>query len=162
MIKMQNKQDCCGCAACVQRCPKHCISMKEDSEGFLYPVIDESICINCGLCEKICPVINQPEKLPVIEVLAAKNRNEVERMASSSGGVFIALAKETIENGGVVFGAVYDENWEVKHTYAETIDEIKPMMDSKYLQSRIENSFLDAERFLKQVVKCCLQVQLAK
>lgn len=150
MIKIQNKQDCCGCAACVQRCPKRCISMKEDNEGFLYPVVDESVCIDCGLCEKVCPIINRPEKLPVKEVLAVKNRNEAERMASSSGGVFIALAKKTIEKGGVVFGAVFDENWEVMHTYAETLDEVKPMMGSKYLQSRIGNSFRDAEKFLKE------------
>lgn len=150
MIKIQNKQDCCGCAACIQRCPKHCISMKEDNEGFLYPVVDESVCIDCGLCEKVCPIINRPEKLPVKEVLAVKNRNEAERMASSSGGVFIALAKKTIEKDGVVFGAVFDENWEVMHTYAETLDEVKPMMGSKYLQSRIGNSFRDAEKFLKE------------
>ena len=150
MIKIQNKQDCCGCAACVQRCPKHCISMKEDNEGFLYPVVDESICIDCGLCEKVCPINNHPEKLPVKEVLAVKNRNEAERMASSSGGAFIALAKKTIEKGGVVFGAVFDENWEVMHTYAETLNEVKPMMGSKYLQSRIGNSFRDVEKFLKE------------
>ena len=150
MIKIQSKQDCCGCAACVQRCPKRCISMKEDNEGFLYPVVDESICIDCGLCEKVCPIINRPEKLPVKEVLAVKNRNEAERMASSSGGVFIALAKKMIEKGGVVFGAVFDENWEVMHTYAETLDEVKSMMGSKYLQSRIGNSFRDVEKFLKE------------
>lgn len=150
MIKIQNKQDCCGCAACVQRCPKQCILMKEDNEGFLYPDVDENICIDCGLCEKVCPIINRPEKLSVKETLAVKNQNEAERMASSSGGVFIALAKKTIEKGGVVFGAVFDENWEVMHTYAETIDEVKPMMGSKYLQSRIGNSFRDAERFIKE------------
>lgn len=150
MIKIQDKQDCCGCSACVQRCPKHCISMKEDEEGFLYPVVDESLCINCGLCEKTCPIINRPEKLPVMKVLAVKNRNEKERMASSSGGVFIALAKKVIEQGGVVFGAVFDESWEVKHTYAETLDGVKPMMGSKYVQSRIGESFCHAEKFLKE------------
>lgn len=150
MIKIQNKQDCCGCSACVQRCPRHCISMKEDEEGFLYPVVDESVCISCGLCEKVCPIINRPKKQPVMEVLAVKNRNEAERIASSSGGVFIALAKKTLEKGGVVFGAVFDENWEVRHTYAETLDGVRPMMGSKYVQSRIENSYREAETFLKQ------------
>lgn len=150
MIKLTDKKDCCGCAACVQRCPKHCISMKEDEEGFLYPFIDETVCINCGLCEKTCPIISHPEKLPTMEVLAVKNRNEAERMASSSGGVFIALAKKVIEQGGVVFGAVFDENWEVKHTYSETLDGVKPMMGSKYVQSRIGESFCQAERFLKE------------
>lgn len=150
MIKLTDKKDCCGCAACVQRCPKHCISMKEDEEGFLYPFIDETVCINCGLCEKTCPIISRPEKLPTMEVLAVKNRKEAERMASSSGGVFIALAKKVIEQGGVVFGAVFDENWEVKHTYSETLDGVKPMMGSKYVQSRIGESFCQAERFLKE------------
>lgn len=116
MIKIQNKQDCCGCTACVQRCPRHCISMKEDEEGFLYPVIDENICINCGLCENVCPWLNRSKPISPIEVLAVKNRNEAERMASSSGGIFIALAREVLSKGGIVFGAVYDENWEVKHT----------------------------------------------
>jgi len=150
MIKIENKQDCCGCAACVQRCPKHCISLKEDEEGFLYPFVDESICIDCGLCEKVCPWLNNPTKLPSSNVFAVKNRNDDERMASSSGGVFIALAKETIENGGVVFGAVFDDNWEVRHTYAESLEGVKAMMGSKYLQSRIGDSYRDAERFLKQ------------
>ena len=150
MIKIQDKRDCCGCAACVQRCPKHCVSLKEDGEGFLYPVVDESVCINCGLCEKVCQIINRAEKLPVKEVLAVKNRNEAERMASSSGGVFIALAKKTLEKGGVVFGAVFDDNWEVKHTYAETLEGVRPMMGSKYVQSRMGSCYREAEAFLKQ------------
>ena len=150
MIKIQNKKDCCGCAACVQRCPKQCISLKEDKEGFLYPVVEENSCIDCGLCEKVCPWLNRSRKIPPKEVLAVKNRNEKERLASSSGGVFIALAKKVLENGGVVFGAVFDENWEVKHTCAEALDSVRPMMGSKYLQSRIGDSFRDAERYLKE------------
>ena len=149
MIKITDKKDCCGCAACVQRCPKQCISLQEDGEGFLYPVVDESLCVGCGLCEKVCPIINRPEKLPVKEVLAVKNRNEDERMASSSGGVFVALAKKVIDQGGVVFGAVFDENWEVKHTYAESMGGVRPMMGSKYVQSRIGDTFRQAEKFLK-------------
>lgn len=149
MINIVNKQDCCGCSACVQRCPKHCISLKEDVEGFLYPHVNTDDCINCGLCEKVCPWLNRPEKLQPTEVFAVKNRDEKARMASSSGGVFIALAEKVIDKGGVVFGAVFDENWEVKHSYAETIEGVRPMMGSKYLQSRIENSYCDAEKFLK-------------
>lgn len=149
MINITNKKDCCGCSACVQRCPKQCISLHEDNEGFLYPHVNTNDCINCGLCEKVCPWLNRQNKLQPLEVLAVKNRNEEERMASSSGGVFIALAKKVIADGGVVFGAVFDEKWEVKHTYAEKIEDVKPMMGSKYLQSRIENSYKDAEKFLK-------------
>ena len=150
MIAIDDKKSCCGCSACVQRCPKQCILMAEDSEGFLYPEVDEEKCVNCGLCEKVCPILNLKEKLSVDEALAVKNPNEEERMNSSSGGVFLPLAREVINQGGVVFGAVYDANWEVHHVYAEKIEEVYPMMGSKYLQSRIENAYKEAERFLKQ------------
>ena len=124
--------------------------MVEDGEGFLYPEVDAASCIDCGLCEKVCPWINRPEKFPPKEVLAVKNRNEAERMASSSGGVFIALAREVIGRGGVVFGAVFDEKWEVRHTCADTLENVRPMMGSKYLQSRIGDSYRQAERYLKE------------
>ena len=150
MINITEKQNCCGCSACVQKCPKQCITLEVDSEGFLYPKVDVSGCIGCGICERVCPWINRPEPLQPQEVFAVKNRNEEERMASSSGGVFIALAKKTLEKGGVVFGAVFDENWEVVHAYAETMESVRPMMGSKYLQSRIGSSYRDTERFLKE------------
>ena len=149
MIDITDKRGCCGCAACVQCCPRHCITLKEDEEGFLYPCVSSGSCIDCGLCERVCPWLHRPEKIGPAEVLAVKNRNEGERMASSSGGVFIALARSVLEKGGVVFGAVFDECWEVKHAFAETLDGVKPMMGSKYLQSRIGDSYRDAEKFLK-------------
>lgn len=150
MIHITDKKNCCGCSACVQRCPKQSIRLEEDTEGFLYPKVNEETCIKCGLCEKVCPILNQADKLPVQEVLAVKNPDEEERMNSSSGGVFLPLARKVINKGGVVFGAVYDESWEVHHVYAEKIEDIYPMMGSKYLQSRIETAYRDAERFLKQ------------
>ena len=149
MIHIIDKHDCCGCSACVQKCPKQCISMREDDEGFLYPHVDEAECIGCGLCEAVWPLLNVGEPVDANKVLAAKNRDDGERMASSSGGVFIALAKDVIRRGGVVFGAVFDERWEVKHTYAETLDGVRRMMGSKYVQSRVESSFRDAEKFLR-------------
>lgn len=148
MINIVDKKNCCGCSACVQKCPKQCISLVEDNEGFLYPVVDNEICIECGLCEKVCPILNPQDKILPLEVLAAKNLNESERINSSSGGVFILLAREVINRGGVVFGAVFDECWEVHHVYAEKIEDVYPMMGSKYLQSRIEESYKDAESFL--------------
>lgn len=150
MICITDKKNCCGCTACVQRCPKQCIRLEEDTEGFLYPKVDEETCIKCGLCEKVCPILNQADKLPVQEVLAVKNLDEGERMNSSSGGVFLPLAREVIAKGGVVFGAVYDEHWEVHHVFAEKIEDVYPMMGSKYLQSRIDNCYKEAEQFLKQ------------
>ncbi len=96
--------------------------MREDDEGFLYPEVDESVCIDCGLCEKVCPVIHQARENRPIVVCAAKNKSEEIRYQSSSGGVFTALANEIIREGGVVFGAGFDENWEVKHDCTETVE----------------------------------------
>lgn len=150
MIHIIDKSKCCGCNACVQRCPKHCITIQEDEEGFLYPVVDQSVCIDCGLCEKVCPVINPNETRQPLQVFAAKNRNEDQRLRSSSGGIFILLAEHIIKQGGVVFGARFDKNWEVEHVYAETLEELEPLMRSKYVQSRIGNTYKEAEQFLKQ------------
>lgn len=149
-IEEKGKQACCGCSACVQRCSKHCIRLVEDEEGFLYPEVDKETCVNCGLCEKVCPILNQQDKLQPQEVLAVMNPDEEERMNSSSGGVFLPLAREVIGKGGVVFGAVFDEKWEVHHVYTETMEGVYPMMGSKYVQSRIGDSYAVAERFLKQ------------
>ena len=106
MVKLRkDKVECCGCAACVQACPKSCLSMKMDEEGFLYPIKDEQTCIDCGLCDKVCPLKKQLGKSQCKDVYAVMNLDELERMASSSGGVFIKLAKEVIRQHGIVFGA---------------------------------------------------------
>lgn len=149
MINIKNKQDCCGCSACTQRCPKQCITMAEDEEGFLYPKIDISKCIDCHLCEKVCPVINQDEPRTPLNVYAAKNQNDQIRLDSSSGGIFTILAEQVINAGGVVFGACWDEEWNVKHDYAECLDNLSKFRSSKYLQSIIGNNYLKAEQFLK-------------
>lgn len=150
MIRIIHKKDCCGCQACVQRCPKQCISMLEDEEGFLYPWADASLCIDCGLCEKVCPELNPLEPRTPLEIMAAKNMNEEERMRSSSGGIFFPLAKTILSRGGVVFGALYDKQWEVVISYTEKLDEVRAMMGSKYLQARVDSAFQDAERILKE------------
>ncbi len=149
MIKINRKEDCVGCNACVQRCPKNCISMHEDEQGFLYPQVNLDLCIDCHLCEKVCPVINQAEPGKPLQTFAAKNLDDKIRKASSSGGIFFALAKNIIEDSGVVFGAKFNNRWEVVHAYSETLDGIKNFQGSKYVQSRIGESFLKAEEFLK-------------
>lgn len=150
MISIKDKKACCGCGACVQRCPKQCITLHEDSEGFLYPVADASVCINCGLCEKVCPVINQHTAHEPLQTFAAKNSNEAVRAASSSGGVFTMLAESVIKSGGVVFGAAFDQQWKVVHTCATTIGGLQKFRGSKYLQSQTNNTFKEAEAYLKQ------------
>lgn len=150
MINIQNKQDCCGCSACVQRCPKQCISLHEDEEGFLYPKVNLDTCVDCGLCEKVCPVIHQAEERIPLEVFAAKNPNEQIRMASSSGGVFTQLAEQTIEAGGVVFGVKWNEHFEAVHAYTESKEGLAAFRGSKYVQSRVGATFKQAENFLKE------------
>ena len=150
MISVKDKKDCCGCAACVQRCPRHCILMKEDEEGFLYPLVDVSLCIDCGLCEQVCPVIHQGTAREPLTVFAAKNPDEQIRMSSSSGGIFTLLAEQVLAEGGVVFGARFDEHWEVVHAYTETVEGLAAFRGSKYVQSRTGDSFVQAERFLRQ------------
>ena len=150
MITITDKHDCCGCSACAQICPKGCITMRDDGEGFAYPEVDAAACINCGLCEKACPLLGELEERSPLDMLAAKNRNTGERTGSSSGGVFIALAKEVVGNGGVVFGAVFDDEWQVMHTAAETIEELGPMQGSKYVQSRIGSTYSQAAKLLKE------------
>ena len=120
MINITSKENCCGCSSCVQICPKKCIRMQEDKEGFLYPVVDLDTCINCGLCEKVCPCINLVDSKAPLQAFAAKNPDDQIRMMSSSGGVFSMLAERILNDGGVVFGARFSDDWDVIHGYIET------------------------------------------
>ena len=164
MINITDKRNCCGCGACVQRCPKLCITMQSDKEGFAYPVVDTKQCTNCGLCEKVCPVINQqPERQP-IATYAATNSSETVREQSSSGGIFTLFAEGTINKGGIVFGAAFNEKWAVEHTFADKIDDIKKFRGSKYVQSNIGNSYAAAEKILKEgkeILFCGTPCQIA-
>ena len=150
MLQIINKEDCCGCSACVQICPKCCISMYEDNEGFLYPEINKDICVNCHLCENVCPVLHQGNPHQTLRTYAAKNKKEDIRSQSSSGGVFSLLAEYIIDRGGVVFGARFNEKWEVIHDYVEVKEGIAAFRGSKYVQSQIGDSYKKVEFFLKQ------------
>lgn len=149
MINPKTKSDCCGCEACGQVCPRRCIDFSADGEGFLYPKVNLELCVNCGLCERVCPVVNQADPVLPRSVFAAKSKLLSERMASSSGGIFPLLAKSAIARGGVVFGAAFDENLNVRHSHAETEAQLSAFSGSKYVQSRIGNSFRLAADFLK-------------
>lgn len=150
MIKNQDKKDCCGCSACASICPKQCIVMVKDNEGFLYPKVDENTCVNCGLCEKVCNELHPFDKREPLKVLAAINKDEEIRLKSSSGGIFYILAEKTIKDGGVVFGARFDENWQVFIDYAEDMKGVEAFMGSKYVQARVANAYKDAKRFLAE------------
>lgn len=149
MIEIKCKSECCGCEACAQICPKGCIHLVEDKEGYRYPIVDKATCLDCGACERGCPIINDNEQQKPIEVLAAKNRDEQQRLAGSSGGVFFEIGKNILNKGGVVFGARFDRNWNVIHGYTEDIDGLNDFRGSKYVQSHIGDSYKKAKLFLK-------------
>ena len=149
MIRISNKKNCSGCSACASICPYGCIAMIEDNEGFLYPKIDGKTCVNCGLCDKTCHELHPYEKKEYLDVYAAINNNEFIRLKSSSGGLFTSLAEYTISKDGIVFGAKFDDSWQVVIDYTDTMDGITAFVGSKYVQSRTSTAYKDAEKFLK-------------
>lgn len=150
MIDIQNKAKCCGCYACYNICPQNAIEMVQDENGFYYPKVIEEKCIDCGLCNKVCPISNKTEIKNLLQVFAAYNKDEKIRAESSSGGVFTLLAEKILEKNGVVFGAKFDENFNVVHTYVEKKEDLGIFRGSKYVQSKINNTYRKAEEFLKK------------
>ncbi len=150
MIQIEDKRRCCGCEACRQVCPQGCIRLERDEEGFGYPIVDADRCIECHKCERVCPFMKLDASREPQTIYAACATDEGLRKASSSGGLFTLLAEETLRGGGVVFGARFEETWGVCHDYTETVEGLAPFRGSKYLQSRIGESYRQAEQFLKE------------
>ena len=149
MQEIVSKNKCCGCYACFNLCPKNAISMEEDELGFKYPVIDQKKCINCGMCKNICPSVNKKTEIKKkINAFAAYNINLDERLSSSSGGMFILIAKEIIKREGIVFGASFDKDFNVRHAYVENEKELEQFLGSKYVQSSIGNTYRKVKEFL--------------
>ena len=113
MITITNKTDCCGCGACASRCVTSCITMAPDEEGFNYPLVDTDKCIHCGLCERVCPLLHKPQPHEILAVIGCKNKNEAVRFVSSSGGFFSLAAEKILGRQGTVFGAAFDDNWQL-------------------------------------------------
>lgn len=149
MIQIIEKQMCCGCNACSQVCPISCIDMKYDEEGFDYPKVNEEICINCNLCEEVCPFLNKREKRLPKQVLGMTNLDDDILMDSSSGGVFGGLATYVLSQGGIVFGAAYNDENKVEHIGIEDESSLIRLRHSKYVQSDIKSTFVEAEVALK-------------
>ena len=165
------KNKCCGCRACEKSCPVNAIKMVKDEEGFLYPEIDEKLCVKCGLCKKICNFneeinknkqevekvkcenkeeienenLNEAKCNFEVEVYAVKNKDENIRKISTSGGFFNIISSYIIQKNGIVYGAVLNENLKVKHQSAVSQEELKKFYGSKYVQSNLENCYENIE-----------------
>lgn len=147
MIRISDKSMCCGCSACVNACPSQCIVPRYDREGFYYPVANPDLCINCGRCEQVCPVLNPLEPRLPSEAFAV--RCEEHLAGSSSGGVFPALAGRVIDEGGVVYGAALAADMKVEHTEIYDKEELGRLRGSKYVQSELYSAYEEVRDHLK-------------
>lgn len=135
MIQIKEKQKCYGCSACLNTCPNSCISMKYDEEGFYYPIVNKEKCVECHICENVCPK-NKPLDSKVTSY-AAYSKNNFTRKGSSSGGVFSVLAEYVLDRNGVVVGAAFTDNMQLRHIAVEKKEDIYKLQGSKYIQSEI-------------------------
>lgn len=150
MITIDSKKDCCGCTACQNACPKNCITMKADTDGFLYPEIDKASCIDCGKCDKICPVQNrEPGRKPAKKAYILRNNDASVVQNSTSGGAVSAFCGSVVANGGIVFGVVFDKSFRVVHKGIDNSEELVRFRGSKYVQSDLSGIFVQVKEQLK-------------
>lgn len=152
MILVTNPKNCCGCTACKSVCKQNAITMQPDSLGFLYPIIDNAKCTNCGLCEKVCSFnenYNTTQNFKEPLAFGARHKNMSEIMNSRSGAVFVALSDYILENKGVIYGAGYDSQFNVIHKRASNKEERDEFRGSKYVQSDLSDVFVKIKNDLK-------------
>lgn len=152
MIKITDSKDCCGCTACASICTHDAIKMEPDGLGFLYPKVDESKCVECGLCEKVCQFNDNYDKTlnyPTPIAYAARHKDVEEIMKSRSGAVFVALSDYILEQGGIIYGAGYKDHFRVAHKRATNKTERDEFRGSKYVQSDLRGVFKLVKEDLK-------------
>lgn len=149
-MHVENKHNCTGCGACYNICPQNAISMQGDKYGFYKPVIDNTKCVHCSLCEKVCPLDKNFTQDVEPKVFALINKDEKTRLKCASGGAFALFATQIINEGGVVYGVVWDENIIACHTRTDNLIDLEKMYSSKYVQSNIKNTFKQAKSDLEK------------
>lgn len=137
---LNNVDECTGCNGCKNVCPKQCIFMKMSDDGFYYPQIEHNLCVECGLCAMVCPINNTSFHSNPESIIAYKNDNDV-REQSTSGGFFTAISDYILNKNGVVYGAIFDQNFKVMHQRANDIATRNAMRYSKYVQSDIGKTY---------------------
>ena len=166
MVDIKNNNDCCGCNACGDICPNGSITFKTDKEGFWYPKVDINTCIDCHLCEMVCPMLNQSDfivRYEVPKVYAAYNKNEEVRLDSTSGGVHSLMAQYIFAKGGYVGGAIYNTDHTVSHITSDDPSKLDEIRSSKYLQSKMVGQYKDVKDLLhlgKTVFYCGAPCQI--
>ena len=168
MIEIKNKVDCCGCNACGDACAHGAITFKTDIEGFWYPEVDKEKCVDCGLCEKVRPIINIKElkknDLPQSICYAAEHKNMEVVFDSTSGGLFSALADIMYKSEGYVGGAVFNEDFSVRQYISNNKEDLIRIRSSKYLQSSLEGFFKQVRELVRKgenVLVCGSPCQMA-
>ena len=150
MVALCDTRLCTGCAACSNACPRNAIAMLPDSKGFLRPRIDAEQCVDCGICKTVCPQVKREAPTHEGKIYAAIAVDDDLREKSSSGGLFSLLAEQTIRCGGVVFGASLGEDLQVRHIKINSLDQVRKLRGSKYVQSEIGKSYSEAKAELEQ------------
>lgn len=168
MIKIINKTDCCGCNACGDICPKQAISYTTDNEGFWYPEVDMEKCVDCGLCEKVCPILQidalkkNDFESPIC--FAAQNKNLESLFNSTSGSAFAAFAAKIYKDKGFVGGAIFNEDYSVRQFISNNKEDLEQLRNTKYVQSNSEGFYTEVQSLLKEgnkVLVCGLPCQMA-
>ena len=168
MIEIKNKKDCCGCMACGDVCPKNAITFPRDNEGFWYPSVDSEKCVNCGLCEKVCPMLNleavRKNKKEELKVYGGYHNDIVIRFDSTSGGIFTALAQTMYGEKGYVSGAFYNDNFDVENYISNSKLDLRKLRSSKYVQSSAAGLYKKIKSLLdsgEKVLACGSPCQMA-
>lgn len=159
----ENKYQCCGCNACEMICGKKAITMIEDKDGFRFPQIDADKCVGCGSCLKVCCIGNDVKLHKPETVYAASYKNKDISAKSASGGIFAALAKQVLTEGGIVFGSAYTKTFDVEVEPIERVEELPKLQGSKYVQSSMNDSFQKVKRELqtgREVLFCGVPCQV--
>lgn len=148
MINIDLKE-CTGCGACVQVCPRHCIEMKNDINGFIIPVVNTNKCVDCGLCNKVCQIISESDKSNDTRAYAVVAKEKSVLSKSTSGGMFSLLANYVIDNHGSVYGCAFDNELRPHHIRIDVITDLYKLNGSKYVQSFTDSTYIQVKEDLK-------------
>lgn len=153
--KFSKKNNCTGCSACINICPKQCLEMVADENGFAYPeLLDKNECMYCHKCERICPILNSYSISPqVAKVYASYSQDNDVRMKSSSGGIFTEIARKVLKEKGYIYGGAYDEQFRVHHICVEMECDLERLRGAKYSQSDLEDNFCKIKKRLENKQK---------